>query len=42
VIGAFREKRIGRIGITRSCRVHRALLVPLVNVSGVGSGRLPF
>jgi len=25
VIGAFREKWIGRIGITRSCRVHRVL-----------------
>jgi hypothetical protein len=24
VVGAFREKWIGRIGISRSCRVHRA------------------
>jgi hypothetical protein len=23
VVGAFREKWIGRIGISRSCRVHR-------------------
>ena len=27
VVGAFREKWIGRIGISRSCRVHIVLLV---------------
>ena len=27
VIAPFREKWIGRIGITRSCRVHRVLVV---------------
>ena len=26
VVGAFREKWIGRIGVTRSCRVHRVLV----------------
>ena len=32
VIGPFREKWIGRIGIAGSCRVHRVLLVSLSNV----------
>jgi hypothetical protein len=32
VHAAFREKRIGRIGLTRSCRVHRVLLISLSNV----------
>jgi hypothetical protein len=27
VVGAFREKWIGRIGISRSCRVHRVLII---------------
>jgi len=27
VVGASREKWIGRIGISRSCRVHRVLIV---------------
>ena len=27
VVGAFREKWIGRIGISRSCRVHRVLVI---------------
>ena len=27
VVGAFREKWIGRIGISRSCRVYRVLVV---------------
>ena len=26
-VGAFREKRIGRIGISRSCRIHRVWVV---------------
>ena len=41
VIGAFGGKWIGRIGISRSCRVHRALVVSLSNVSSMRSGRLP-
>jgi hypothetical protein len=27
VVGVFREKWIGRIGISRSCRVHRVFFV---------------
>ena len=27
VVGAFRKKWIGRIGISRSCRVHRVLII---------------
>ena len=32
VIAPFREKWIGRIGITGSCRVHRVFFVSLFNV----------
>ena len=40
VVGAIREKWIGRIGISRSCRVHRVLVITLSNVSSAHSGRL--
>src|SRR5262245_12224910 len=40
VVGTFREKWISRIGISRSCRVHRVLIVSLSNVSGTRTGRL--
>src|SRR6266850_3600753 len=32
VVGSFGEKWIGRVGISRSCRVHRVLVVSLSNV----------
>jgi hypothetical protein len=41
VVGAFREKWIGRIGISRSCSIHRACFVSLCNASTPRNGRLP-
>ena len=32
VVDSFGEKWIGRVGISRSCRVHRVLVVSLSNV----------
>jgi hypothetical protein len=39
VIGAFREKRICRVRIVWSCRVHRFLTFSLTNVWRWRSGR---
>src|SRR6476660_2629236 len=44
MVGSFREKRIGRIWISRSCRVHRVLVVSLSNarrLSPQGRGDRP-
>jgi hypothetical protein len=42
VIPSFLKKRIGRIRICRSCRIHCVFFSSLCNVSTLRFGRLPF
>jgi len=41
IAAALPKKWIGRIGISRSCRVHRVLIITQFNVQSERIGRLP-